>query len=225
VKDLSPIQRRILSALTRSIDEGPAPTVRELADHLKMKRSTVHYHLQALQRAGYVAGEGRHRDLVLTAAGRAATGKVVELKRSEPAPLAPEAEGDFTIPIVGSVAAGHPILAAESHTGEVSLSSFFQRKGTLFALQVAGDSMIGDGICDGDFAIVRQQSTASPGDIVVAMIEDGETSEATVKRYREERGAVVLEPSNPAYTPLRFDGNARERLQVLGKLVGVVRKL
>jgi repressor LexA len=225
VKDLSPIQRRILTALTRSLDEGPAPTVRELADQLKMKRSTVHYHLQALQRAGYVAGEGRHRDLVLTAAGRAASGKGAEPKRAEAVLVAAHMDGDFTIPIVGSVAAGQPILAAETHAGEVSLSSFFQRKGTLFALQVAGDSMIGDGICDGDFAIVRQQVTASPGDIVVAMIEDGEASEATVKRYREDGGAIVLEPSNPAYTPLRFDGQARERLQVLGKLVGVVRKL
>jgi repressor LexA len=221
VKDLSQIQRRILAAITRALDDGPAPTVRELADQLRMKRSTVHYHLQALQRAGYVSGEGRHRDLVLTGAGRTAIGRAADV---EPAEMdAPES--DFGIPLVGSVAAGHPILAAETLAGEVTLSGLFERKGTLFALQVAGDSMIGDGICDGDYAIVRQQVTASPGDIVVAMIQDGDASEATVKRYREERGAVVLEPSNPAYAPLRFDGPARERLQVLGKLVGVVRKL
>jgi repressor LexA len=222
VKDLTQIQRRILAAITKALDEGPAPTVRELADQLRMKRSTVHYHLQALQRAGYVSGEGRHRDLVLTGAGRGAIGR----SAAETEPAGPAAvNGDFVIPIVGSVAAGQPILAAETLTGEVSLSGLFQRKGTLFALQVAGDSMIGDGICDGDYAIVRQQATASPGDIVVAMIEDGDASEATVKRYREERGAVVLEPSNPAYAPLRFAGPARDRLQVLGKLVGVVRKL
>jgi repressor LexA len=225
VKDLPQIQRRILTALTRALDEGPAPTVRELADQLRMKRSTVHYHLQALRRAGYVSGEGRHRDLVLTDAARAADGRSAPTVASARPAVAQDDRGDLSIPVVGSVAAGQPILAAETLAGELTLSALFRRKGTLFALQVAGDSMVGDGICDGDYAIVRQQMTASPGDIVVAMIEDGDASEATVKRYREEQGAVILEPSNPAYSPLRFDGAARARLQVLGKLVGVVRKL
>ena len=228
MRDLTPIQRRILTALTRALEEGPAPTVRELAERLRMKRSTVHYHLQALRRAGYIAAEGRHRDITLTSAARAASAGDLRAQRAQMEPAS--APGDDpgaspAIPIVGSVAAGQPILAAEHLMGELSLSSLFHRKGPLFALAVSGDSMIGDGIRDGDYAIVRQQSSATPGDIVVAMIGEGESSEATVKRYREERGAVVLEPSNPAYAPLHFTGPARNRLRILGKLVGVLRRL
>ena len=220
MEDLTPTQRTILAAIGRALEAGgPPPTVRELADHLHMKRSTVHYHVQALRRAGYVSGEGRHRDMGLTGAARAAAGK----PKRKPAPV-PLAEGP-EIPIVGSVAAGQPILAAEHVTGSLSLGAMFDRKGTLFALQVSGDSMIGDGIFEGDYAIVRQQANASPGDVVVAMIEDGDESEATIKRYREEHSTIVLEPSNPAYTPLRFDGPARDRLRILGKLVGVLRKV
>jgi repressor LexA len=234
VRDLTPTQRRILAALTRTLAEGPAPTVRELAERLRMKRSTVHYQLQALRRAGYLSAEGRHRDITLTSAARAAAAAEPEAAPQNEAALetaesdeAPRelADGDMAIPIVGSVAAGQPILAAQHVTGELSLASLFQRRGQLFALQVSGDSMIGDGINDGDYAIVRQQSTATPGEIVVAMIEDGDTSEATVKRYREERGAVVLEASNPAYAPLRFAGPSRGSLHILGKLVGVLRRV
>lgn len=230
MKDLTPVQRRILATLARSLEEAGAPTVRELADRLRMKRSTVHYHLQALRRSGYVTGEGRHRDLRLTAAARAAAAgepfdepeAAVETVTSLPVPGAADA---LAIPIVGSVAAGHPILAAENVAGELTLGALFGRKGPLFALEVAGDSMIGDGINDGDFAVVRQQPSATPGDIVVAMIGDGESSEATVKRYREDHGALVLEASNPSYAPFRFEGPDRSRVQIIGKLVGVVRKV
>jgi repressor LexA len=221
MRDLTPTQRTILSAIGRALEVGPAPTVRELADQLRMKRSTVHYHLQALRRAGYVTGEGRHRDITLTGAAREIAGRSAS---KTPASATVAEEGPF-IPIVGSVAAGQPILASEHLAGTLSLGSLFDRKGPLFALQVAGDSMVGDGIFEGDYAIVRQQANASPGDVVVAMIEDGDESEATIKRYREDRGAIVLEPSNPAYEPLRFSGPARERLRILGKLVGVIRKV
>ena len=220
MQDLTPTQRTILTAIGRALEAGgPPPTVRELAEQLRMKRSTVHYHVQALRRAGYVTGEGRHRDMGLTGAARAVAGKA----KAKPAPV--PLEGNLEIPIVGSVAAGQPILAAEHVAGTLSLGSMFDRKGTLFALQVAGDSMVGDGIFEGDYAIVRQQADARPGDVVVAMIEDGDESEATIKRYREEHGSILLEPSNPAYTPLRFEGPARDRLRILGKLVGVLRKI
>jgi repressor LexA len=217
VRDLTSTQRTILAAIERALAAGPAPTVRELADVLRMKRSTVHYHLQALRRAGYLTGEGRHRDVMLTGAAREISGKS--------GTRAVVADAEPVIPIVGSVAAGQPILAAEHLAGTLSLGGLFDRKGPLFALQVAGDSMIGDGIFEGDYAIVRQQANASPGDVVVAMIEDGDASEATIKRYREDRGTIVLEPSNPSYEPLRFAGPARGRLRILGKLVGVLRKV
>lgn len=220
MNELTPTQRAILSAIDRTVAGGPPPTVRELAEQLHMKRSTVHYHLQALRRAGYIsADEGRHRDMTLTGAARAVAAK-------RPRGAASGAAIDaLEIPILGSVAAGQPILAAEDRLGTLSLGSLFERKGPLFALVVSGDSMIEDGIYQGDYAIVRQQSSAIPGDTVVAMIEDGETSEATIKRYREEAGAIVLEPANAAYKPLRFEGAARAGLRILGKLVGVLRRV
>ncbi len=220
MNELTPTQRAILSAIDRTVAGGPPPTVRELAEQLHMKRSTVHYHLQALRRAGYIsADEGRHRDMTLTGAARA-----VAAKRTRGAASGAAIDA-LEIPILGSVAAGQPILATEDRLGTLSLGSLFERKGPLFALVVSGDSMIEDGIYQGDYAIVRQQSSAIPGDTVVAMIEDGETSEATIKRYREEAGAIVLEPANAAYKPLRFEGAARAGLRILGKLVGVLRRV
>lgn len=224
--DLNPTQRAILNAIAKAAGTGMPPTVRELAEQLDMKRSTVHYHLQALRRAGYLTGEGRHRDIALTDAALDAAGKSglrVVGRQSATRKAAPvEPAG---IPILGRVAAGTPILAAENHIGELSLGAMFDRKGPLFALEVTGDSMIEDGIHEGDYAIVRQQPTATPGDTVIAMIADGEEGEATIKRYREDRGAVVLEPANAAYRPLRFEGAERDRLQILGKLIGLVRKV
>ncbi len=221
--DLNPTQRTILGAIGKAVDEGPAPTVRELADQLKMKRSTVHYHLLALRRAGYITGEGRHRDITLTGAAREVAGK--SASKGSPAAARTKEPEAFGIPIVGRVAAGQPILATEHVAGSLSLDSLFDRKGQLFALHVKGDSMTGDGIFEDDYAIVRQQVTASPGEVVVAMIEDGDSSEATIKRYREDKGSIVLEASNPAYAPLRFEGPEREHLRILGKLVGVLRRI
>ena len=224
--DLNATQRAILNAIAKAAGTGMPPTVRELAEQLDMKRSTVHYHLQALRRAGYVAGEGRHRDIELTDAALDASGKsglrIVGRPTTARKVASTEPAG---IPIVGKVSAGTPILAAENHIGELSLGAMFDRKGTLFALEVTGDSMIEDGIHEGDYAIVRQQPTATPGDTVIAMIADGEEGEATIKRYREDRGAVVLEPANSSYRPLRFEGDERDRLQILGKLIGLVRKI
>lgn len=224
--DLNPTQKAILNAIAKAAGSGMPPTVRELAEQLDMKRSTVHYHLQALRRGGYVTGEGRHRDITLTEAAIDASGKSGLRAVSRTAPVRRQAPVEPAgIPILGRVAAGTPILAAENHIGELSLGAMFERKGPLFALQVTGDSMIEDGIHEGDYAIVRQQPTATPGDTVIAMIADGEDGEATIKRYREDRGAVVLEPANSAYRPLRFEGDERNRLQILGKMIGLVRKV
>src|SRR4051812_9184524 len=143
MRDLTPTQRTVLSAIGRALDAGPAPTVRELADQLRMKRSTVHYHILALRRAGYITGEGRHRDITLTSAAREISGKS---GGKAPEPIAPEADGAL-IPIVGSVAAGQPILAAEHPTRSLSLGGLFDRKGRRFAPQGAGGAMV----CDGGF--------------------------------------------------------------------------
>jgi repressor LexA len=216
MRELSAAQRKILSAIERGVEDGLAPTVRELAQALGMKRSTVHYHVQLLRDAGYLGGEGRHRDMTLTHAARAAAGRL--------RPKAVEAPS-LDIPILGRVAAGLPILAVEEATERLSLPELFGGRGELFALVVSGDSMIGDGILDGDFAIVRRQQTAVEGEVVVALVDDAGSSEATIKRLHKEGDAIVLEASNPAYEPLRFEGESRNSVRIVGKLIGILRQM
>jgi repressor LexA len=120
------------------------------------------------------------------------------------------------VPLVGTIAAGAPIVA-EQEAGELlNLPRDLVGRGTLFCLRVQGDSMIDAAICDGDIVVVRQQHEAYNGDVVAAMIDE----EATVKVYRRRSGRVLLEPRNPAYQPI--DG---ERAVILGKVVSVLRRL
>jgi repressor LexA len=120
------------------------------------------------------------------------------------------------VPVVGRIAAGGPILAEERVEDVFALPRQLVGEGTLFLLEVKGDSMIEAAICDGDFVVVRQQPTAVNGDIVAALLED----EATVKTFKRTDGQVWLLPHNPAYSPI--DGNTAS---ILGKVVAVLRRL
>jgi repressor LexA len=119
-------------------------------------------------------------------------------------------------PLLGSIAAGGPILAEETYEETLALPRDLVGRGTLFCLRVRGDSMIDAAICDGDIVVVRQQQDAYSGDIVAAMID----GEATVKVYRRRRGHVILEPRNPAYEDI--DG---DEAVILGKVVSVLRQV
>ena len=121
-----------------------------------------------------------------------------------------------SIPLVGRVTAGNPILAVENIDDYLPLPRSLADQEDCFLLRVVGDSMIEAGILDGDLVIVRKQPTANNGDIVVAMIDD----EATVKRFYRENGHIRLEPANPAYSPI-ISSNAA----VLGKVTGLIRKI
>src|SRR5262249_39910414 len=153
----------------------------------------VNDHLKALERKGYVArGELKSRVLTLIDGGRK-EGAPQPPRTAGRFPLRPSLGGEVVeVPVVGKVAAGAPLLAQENITDMVKIDSFFLGPDArrVFALKVTGDSMIGDGILDGDYIFVRKQLQASPGDIVVALIED----EATVKRYYLEGDRVRFQP-------------------------------
>jgi len=137
----------------------------------------------------------------------------------------PGVHNDFVdVPLLGRVAAGAPILAEENAEDTVRVSSFFlggNRQQKVFALTVVGESMIEDGIHDGDFLFVRKQAVAQPGEIVVAMIE----GEATVKRYFPEGDRIRLQPANSAMEPIFVDKADFRQTDILGVVVGVYRKM
>ncbi|NCC48408.1 MAG: transcriptional repressor LexA [Clostridia bacterium] len=178
--------------------EGYPPAVRDICNGVGIKStSTIHGHLKRLQESGrieYTAGKRR-------------------------AITVPEVEGNrvIALPVIGQVTAGVPILAQENIERTLPLpAEYFSDDGDVFALKIRGDSMIGAAILDGDYVIVRKQSTATPGDIIVALIGD----EATVKTLANENGKMFLQPENPAYEPIPFD---HADCQVLGKVCGVFR--
>lgn len=178
--------------------EGYPPAVRDICNGVGIKStSTIHGHLKRLQESGRIAYTSGKR--------RAITVPEIEENRV------------ISLPVIGQVTAGVPILAQENIERTLPLpAEYFSDDGDVFALKIRGDSMIGAAILDGDYVIVRKQSTAIPGDIIVALIGD----EATVKTLANENGKMFLQPENPAYEPIPFD---HADCQVLGKVCGVFR--
>jgi len=195
-------QAEILTFIQRYADtHGYPPSVREIGRALGLtSSSTVHSHLAALEKKGYL-----HRD--------PSKPRALEVLRDEHAVVPKKV---VPLPVVGHVAAGTPILAQENIEDYIPLPVEFLRDTEGFILRVHGDSMIGAGIYDGDYVIVRRQPTARNGDIVVARLED----DATVKRFYREADHVRLQPENPALEPIL----ARD-VHIEGKVVGVIRRL
>jgi repressor LexA len=220
-------QEKILAFIKRSIvEQGYPPTIREIGEHFGIRSTNgVNDHLKALERKGYlVRGELKSRALSVIEGGRGASSVRPRFARSEVQPAPELAAGDVVeVPVVGKVAAGAPILAHENVSDHVRIDSFLlgdsPRK--VFALKVAGDSMIGDGIFDGDYIFVRKQLQAGPGEIVVALIEE----EATVKRYYPEGDRVRFQPSNPRLKPIYVNRDEFRETQIIGVVVGVYRKV
>jgi len=177
---------------------GVAPKLREIADHLGIRsRGTVHRYLRSLEDQGLIAIDA-------------------DRSRGIRVQQAPESSSTTSLPLVGRIAAGLPIEAIPDHD-RIDLSEFFVAPGR-FVLRVSGDSMIEDGILDGDMVVVQQQDTARDGEIVVALI-DGE--EATLKRLqRNPDESVTLRPANRSLAPMRYPA-ARVRIQ--GVVVGQFR--
>jgi len=202
MKELTTRQKDIFDfILTCMRDENYIPTTREIAHHFGLKSTnTVRDHLSALEKKGYI-----HR--------RPNSSRGIE--------ILPEHMPDSTagIPVVGRVAAGRPITAIENLDGYLRLDNLYEAANH-YALRVRGDSMIDDGIWDGDFAIVRDQPTVENGQIAVAIIE----GEATVKRIRRQGSAIDLIPANDLYAPIHVDLETTN-FRIGGKVVGVHRVL
>lgn len=197
---LTPKQLRLLQFVRdfrRS--HGYAPTMQELADEFGVSKVTVFEHLSALEKKGYLA-RSRH--------------KARSLQLSEG--IAFPDERPTLLPLVGVIAAGRPIEAIEERSA-VDLEDLFVSPHGNFVLRVTGDSMIDDGIRDGDYVVCERRQTARDGETVVALLEDGE---ATLKRYYRDRGSVRLQPANKNYPPMLV-----KHVHIQGVAVGVLRRL
>lgn len=204
-------QLRILTVIRDSVrDRGYPPTVREIGAAVGLgSPSSVSYQLGALERQLLIRRSPHNSRAVelLPAADAVLTG-ADDVSRS-PGRL-------VTVPVLGAIAAGAPILAEEHVEDHLTLSASMVGGGTLFALNVKGDSMIDAAICDGDVVVVRRQPVAESGEIVAALLDD----EATVKVLRQRDGHTELLPRNPAYQPIPAD-----HATILGKVVCVLRRL
>lgn len=204
--DVSSQQRQILDFISgHHTQTGTFPSVREIAAHMKFKSTnTVDYHVRRLERAGLLRRSTRlARSFALPASGETTRGRATP-----------------SIPIIGRVAAGTPILAEQNYDGLVNFANYFTCDDRTYALKVQGDSMIGAGITDGDLVVVRQQPQVANGEIGVAIIGD----EATVKRIYDDGNTWRLEPENPALKAIIVEKNEGS-FAIAGKVIGVIRKL
>ena len=186
---------------TVTADSSMPPSMREIGEKFGIRSTNgVEKHLQALERSGHINRvRGKSRGIAVISGLRTAS----------------------NVPLMGRVAAGVPVLSPENREGDIAIDlSLFSLKTPhqVFALGVRGESMIDAHILDGDTVLVREQATARNGDIVVAVVED----EATVKRFFLENDRIRLQPENRNMAPLYFD---RGDLRIIGKVVGVMRKL
>ncbi len=215
-------QQEVLDFISSSIQQrGYPPTLREIGEQLGIKSTNgVNDHLKALEKKGYLVRE----DLKSRALRPVSADGTFGPARSSSSMSAAELTDDMVeIPLVGRVAAGAPLLAVENVEDTVKVDRFFVGNNTkeVFALRVKGDSMIDDGIHDGDFIFVRKTVEAGKGDIVVALIED----EATVKRYYPEGDVIRFQPANQNMQPILVKRKDFKSVNLIGIVVGVYRKI
>jgi len=210
--DLTARQRRILEFIREWVEaHGYPPSVREIGEAVDLvSPSSVAYQLKELERKGYLRRDpNRPRAVDVRPPTEVFDTEDEEAKRAlRPTPA--------YVPVVGRIAAGGPILAEQAIEDVFPLPRELVGEGTLFLLQVKGDSMLDAAICDGDWVVVRQQPTADNGEIVAAMLDN----EATVKTYRRRDKHVWLLPQNPAFEPIPGDDAT-----ILGRVVAVLRRI
>lgn len=215
MEELTERQRQILDFIVKESEmRGFPPTIREIGEEMDIRSTNgVNDHLKALERKGYLTrGEQQSRSLVPTKRARLVLG--LGQRRDEEL---------VEIPVLGKVAAGAPLLATEHVEDSVRIDSFLLGGSgrEVFALKVKGESMIEDGIFNGDYLFVKKTPSANAGDIVVALIED----EATVKRYYPEGDRIRFQPANAAMEPIYVHKSEFRSTMILGLVVGVYRKM
>jgi repressor LexA len=206
VTSLGPRQRKILDFILGTVSSrGYPPSVREIADAVGLASpSTVHAHLEALQRKGYIRKD-------------ATKPRAIEISYAPGVgPASPRSEVRY-IPLVGRIAAGSPTQALEEIEDVLPLPASVVGDGTFFMLRVKGESMINAGINDGDYVVIRKQDDATSGEIVAALLDD----EATVKTLVRKDGRTILRPENDAFEPIEVTGDGR----IMGKVVALLRSL
>ncbi len=222
-------QREILDFISASIlERGFPPTLREIGEHFNIRSTNgVNDHLKALEKKGHL----RREDLKSRAMRPVlpdGSGEVVPLRRAPNHTgnvqlVTQAADEDMAeIPILGRVAAGQPILAVENATDTVRIDRvLIGGHREVFGLRIVGESMIEDGIFDGDYVFVKKTPTAKTGEIVVAMIE----GEATVKRYYPEGDRIRFQPANSNMEPIYVHRSELRSVDIIGIVVGIYRKI
>jgi repressor LexA len=209
-------QRELLIFIDgRLKDGGVSPSFDEMREALELKsKSGVHRLISALEERGFIRrlpNRARALEVVKLPETRSAT--VTPIRPAAPAP----ANDTIDLPLHGRIAAGTPIEALQG-TESFAVPAALLGPGEHYALEVAGDSMVDEGILDGDFALIRKADTARDGEIVVALIDN---EEATLKTFRREGSMVRLDPANRQYEPQRYDPR---RVQIQGRLAGLIRR-
>lgn len=198
MKKLTPRQKEVLDFIGNFISANKfPPTIREISEGFSISVRGAYDHVRALKKKNYIrynAHQSRTIEILKHSGG--------------------EEENFRKIPLLGSVAAGRPLLAEENLEGYLSIPEHFLKNGSYFALHVQGDSMSGAGIRDGDTAIILQQPTARDRDIVVAMVDDA----VTLKRFFKEKNRIKLQAENPDYPPIYS-----QDLRILGRLAFLMR--
>jgi repressor LexA len=199
--ELTQRQKQVFEFILRTIQEkGYAPSIVEIGRKFKISSTNgVNDHLKALEKKGYIRRAGRRAIEILGVHGRPVLTALRE------------------VPLLGRIRAGAPILADENIEDYLAVTSDIARGKEVFGLKVKGDSMIEEGIFDGDYAIIRRQEAAENEDIVCALIGD----EATLKKFYRKGDTVTLKPANKHYEPIVL---SKGELRILGKLIGLMRK-
>ncbi len=194
MEKISATQKKIYEYLLEKMQDGVPPSVREIGSAVGLRStSSVQANLDALERAGYIS-----RDPMLKRSIR----------------IMGQADNITQVPLLGTVAAGAPLLAVEQIEGYIPYTGHVSRDKPLFALNVKGESMIQAGILNGDIVVAEKTNVAENGEMVVAMID----GEATVKNFYKEKGHFRLQPQNDLYEPIIVD-----EVEILGKVVAVFR--
>jgi repressor LexA len=202
MEPLTPKQQQVLEFIASRLGENAPPSQREIADHFGLAQNAAYQLIGYLKKKGYLVDSGGHRGLRLSEAYR------------------DQRRGTEGLPLIGRVAAGTPILAEQNIEGYMSVEKLFGRAKGTFLLRVAGDSMVDEGIMDGDYVVVKAGPTIENGQMGIVLLDD----EATVKRVFIQKDRIALKPANRrAGYKTRYVRQFDKDVRIVGKVIGCIR--